>query len=224
VYEDETQLQVCLALDLSASLAYHSHPSLLTKLDYARTCAAGLSLLIRQQGDAAGLALISNDLDQYLPPSARKSRFSEICRQLDSAQPSQYGAFMSQVGTLPNILKQRSLVVLLSDFYDEPAHLQQTLRRLRYEGHEVIGLQVLDPAEIEFNLVETGKFLDVETGQLVNCSPDEVRETYLNLFRAFQHEIQQHFIQAGCDFISLRTDQPPVAALSSYLAHRQHRT
>ncbi|MBC2604343.1 DUF58 domain-containing protein [Puniceicoccus vermicola] len=220
VYEDETQLNACLVLDCSASLAYQSREPLMTKLDYARTCLAALSLLIKRQGDASGLAIISDDIDHYLPASARPSRFYETCQRLDAIEASPDSAFARNLGRLSELLKQRSLVVIASDFYEEPEHLLRVLNRLRFDGHDVIGLQVLDPAEIEFDLEEPGQFMDLEQGQMIALSPEEIRESYLQHFRAFQGELRREFVDAGFELITLRTDQSPMEALSLYLARR----
>lgn len=223
VYEDETQLCVCLVLDRSASLAYRSRESLMTKMDYARTCLAALSLLVKRQADAAGLAIVSDDIDHYLKPSAKQSRLYEIFQRLDATEPSHEGALALNLGRLSELLKQRSLVIVASDFYEDSEDIKTALRRLRYYGHDVIGLQILDPAEVTFDLDEPGQFLDLESGQTLALTPDEIRASYLEHFNAFQEAVRAEFVSAGCDLLTLRTDESPMAALSLYLAHRQHR-
>src|ERR1044071_7134106 len=55
-FEDETNLQCYLALDISESMTYRSRGAALSKLEYAQSLAAALAWLVLQQQDAVGLA------------------------------------------------------------------------------------------------------------------------------------------------------------------------
>jgi uncharacterized protein (DUF58 family) len=46
---------------------------------------------------------------------------------------------------------RRGLLVLVSDFYEDPQAVLEAVSPLRFRGHDMIVFHVLDPAEIEFN-------------------------------------------------------------------------
>ena len=81
-YRGETNSQLLILLDTSASMAYGSHP--VTKLDYARFVAASLCYMANGQRDAAGLIIFDDEIANYvaalhppgaaLPPAARHRR------------------------------------------------------------------------------------------------------------------------------------------------------
>ena len=89
---------------------------------------------------------------------------------------------------------------------------------------QVVALQILDPIEIEFDTDTPGYFVDAETKSRMPLNPAEVRTSYLREFNQFQKELEETIRSLGGDLVILRTDQPPIEALSAYLAHREHRS
>ncbi len=68
-FHGETNCQITILMDASASMAYTSHG--VTKMDYARYLASSIAYLTNQQRDAAGLMVFREDVDNYIPPSTR---------------------------------------------------------------------------------------------------------------------------------------------------------
>ena len=115
------------------------------------------------------------------------------------------------------------MILIVSDFYEEPGALASALRRLRYDHHEVIGLHVLDPGEKEFDLDQAGTFLDVENGARCRLDASSVRRGYLARFQAFCAELDETFRAVGGETARMCTDRAPVEILSRYLAGRARR-
>lgn len=224
VYEEETQLRVCLVLDGSASMNYRSRAGLLTKRDYARTLLGAIALLVQRQRDAVGLGIAAGGLEGYLRPRGSAGHLREIFDHLDHPHADRRARLAPALQALAEVLGRRALVVVAGDFYEEAGPLESALRRLRYEGHEVLGLQVLDPVEVNFDTEQSGIFTDMETAVGAPLRMSEVRGAYLEQFEAFRAELRDLFGEAGGDFVSLRTDEPPIAALSAYLARRTQMT
>ena len=61
------------------------------------------------------------------------------------------------------------------------------------------------------------------SGARLQLDAPAVRAGYLKRFNQFCAELEEHFRKAGGDFIQLRTDQPPIAALAGYVARRENR-
>ena len=80
-------------------------------------------------------------------------------------EQDEHGTILEQ---LAEKLTHRSLVVILSDFFDELPAIQKGLRHLRYRKHEVLAFQLLDPAEIEFPFEDVTMFKGMEAaGELL---------------------------------------------------------
>ena len=222
-FEEETQLRVFLVLDTSGSMDYRSRPTVLRKIEFARVALAAVGLIAQRQRDAFGLALAGTELADYLPARSSAAHWRKLVGKLDNVRPAGQASLAAALGSLAELIPARSLVVIASDFYDEPATLVPALRRLRYDHHDLIGLHVLDPQEVDFDLDSSGTFVDAESGARVKLDAPAARASYLRRFGAFCDEVDELFRAAGGEAARLRTDQTPVAALTAYLASREQR-
>jgi len=84
-YRGETNTQLLILLDTSASMAYGSHS--VNKLDYARFLAASLCYLAHAQRDAAGLIVFDEDVQNYVAPSGRQGQLFRLLHAIEKAQP-----------------------------------------------------------------------------------------------------------------------------------------
>ena len=65
---------------------------------------------------------------------------------------------------LSETLRRRSLVVLISDFYEDPDEVISALSHVRGRGNDVMVFHLLDPREIDFSFTDASNFIDMETG------------------------------------------------------------
>jgi uncharacterized protein (DUF58 family) len=222
-YEDETQLHVYLVLDTSLSMHFRSRGKIATKLDHARLALAAIGLISQRQSDAFGLALVGEELRDYLRARSSLPHWRTFVGRLDGIEPEGQTNLAKALEDLAELLPPRALVVIASDFYEEDDRLDAALQRLRYDHHDLIGLHVLDPVEVDFDLESAGRFIDVESNAQVRLDPAAARAGYLERFSKFCSGLDETFHRAGGELLRLRTDTSPVAALTSYFAHRAHR-
>ncbi len=222
-FEEETQMRVFLVLDTSGSMDFRSRPRLLRKIEFARVVLAAIGLIAQRQRDAFGLALAGTEMSDYLPPRASVAHWRKLVGKLDTVRPTGQASLATTLESLAELIPPRSLVVIASDFYDEPAVLEPALRRLRYDHHDLIGLHVLDPQEIDFDLDSSGTFVDAESGAWLKLDAPAARANYLKRFGAFCAGLDDLFHATGGEVVRLRTDAPPVAALTAYLGSREQR-
>jgi uncharacterized protein (DUF58 family) len=217
-YEQDTNLVCWLLADASQSMAYGSGP--ITKYDYACTAAASLAYLIVQQSDSVGLALFDAQIRRFLRPAGQSSHLRDVMRGLEegpSAAPTRLGPVLHEIA---GRVRQRGLVLLFSDLFDEPAGLLAGLRHLRYDRHEVVVFQVIDPAEEDFPFEGATKFRGLEIPAEMLTDPRGVRDGYLREFNSFRDEIRRGCRSLKIDLVPLRTDQNLGLVLARYLAHR----
>jgi uncharacterized protein (DUF58 family) len=222
-FEDEAQLRVFTVLDASASMDFSSRRGALSKLDFARLALAGIATLAQRQGDAFGLGIAGAGLTDFLRARSTSAHWQTFIGRLEFFSLQRQTALARALESLAEVIPPRSLVVIASDFYEDPPALESALSHLRYDGHDLIGLHVLDPQELDFELDHAGIWVDAETGTAQHLDAPAVRAGYLQRFRQFCAELEEQFRAVGGDFVQLRTDQPPVDALASYLAARKGR-
>jgi len=220
-YRGETNTQLMILLDTSASMSYGS--SAVNKLDYARFVAASLCYLAHEQRDAAGLIIFDEDVANYVAPSTRQGQLFRLLHAIEKAEPGTRTDFAKPFAHFQNFLKRRGLVVVLSDFYEQPETIVKTIEPLRFRGNDVILFHVLDPQEIAPRLREPALLIDVETKDSIEVSPEYVKNEYRRKIDAHIDAMQTRARAAGLDYFLMNTGRPLDEGLREYLAVRQGR-
>jgi len=79
---------------------------------------------------------------------------------------------------LAEMISRRGMIVLLSDLFDDPEAVFSALAHFRKKMHDVILLQILDPAELELSFERVAQFVDMETGEKLEIDPALARLAY----------------------------------------------
>ena len=221
-FEEETNLDCHVLLDISASMAYRGGAPM-TKVEYGSVLAASLAYLMHRQRDATGLIEFDDRIRGRLPASARPGHLHAILLALEKVAPGAKSDVGRPLHQLADALGKRSLVVLISDLLDDPDNIVRGLKHLRFRGTDVIVFQVLDPHEIQFPFRGAARFTDVESDDVVTADPDRVRESYLEAMASLRARYEKELRGAGIDFLSLDSSKPLDFALLAYLDTRAKR-
>jgi uncharacterized protein (DUF58 family) len=217
-YEEETNLVCWLVVDVSESMRYKSES--VSKYDYACMSAAALAYLTLHQQDSVGLVTFDDAVRHFLRPSSQPSHLKEVVQILNhgpTRAKTQMGPIFHE---LAERISRRSIIVILSDLFDDVPNLLAGMRHLRYHRHEVVVFHVLDAFELEFPFQEATLFRGMEQFPELLTDPRTLRKSYLSEVRSFITELQKGCRDQNVDYVQLRTDTPLSVALTSYLAHR----
>ena len=220
-YEEEISLRCYLVLDRSASMGYKSDAVPMTKLQYGCYLAASLAYLMTFQHDAAGLVTFDTKERDSIPPRQGPGHLRILMQTLEKTQPGGETTLATTFHRLAESIKRRALVIVLSDFFDDAEKLVGALKHFRHKKHEVLALQVLDPAEVSFPFDDVTRIEDVENGREVTSDPVAFRNAYLEEFGKFQDLLRAGCRGAGIDLVTAQTDQRFDLFLGNYLARRQ---
>ncbi|MFH1011830.1 MAG: DUF58 domain-containing protein [bacterium] len=218
-FEEETNLKAYIVLDMSKSMDYKTVS--VTKLQYASFLAAALAFLMIQQRDAVGLAFYDTELRTFLPPRSVRSYLNVLLSHLENLQPSGKTDIGRNLHTVAERIQRRGLVIVLSDFLDEPANILSGLRHFRHDGHEVLAFHILDPMERSFAFKGDAKFIDLETDEEMPTQPWHIRRDYRHLLRKFIEELKRGCREQLVDYNLLDTSVPYDTALFQYLTKRK---
>ena len=217
-FEEETNLDCYLLLDISASMGYGSHG--VTKLEYASMVAGSLAYLMQRQRDAVGLTTFDDSIVTMMPPSARPSHLRSLLVTLDRMTLGKQTNVAKPLHQLADGIAKRGLVILISDLIDEPERVIDGLRHFRFRGTDVVVFHVLDPAELTFPFTRASRFRDIEGGDELMAVPSVVREQYLVELNGAIDRYKRELGAAGIDYRLLDTSEPLEFALMSYLSTR----
>jgi uncharacterized protein (DUF58 family) len=220
-YRGETNSQLTMMLDASASMSYTSQS--VSKLDYAKYLAASLAYLSNQQRDAAGIIVFDDAVKNYVAPSTRQGQFMRVAHAIEHAQPGTRTDFAKPFLHFQQFLTRRGIIVVMSDFFEQPEEVIKVMEPLRFRGNELILFHILDPQELDPSLKEPTLLVDMETEEAIEVSPDYARHEYRSKVQAHIDALRTKAKASNIDYHFLRTDRPLDEGLREYLSIRQGR-
>src|SRR3954454_2227992 len=196
-FQEETNLRCYLLVDLSRSMGFGSLPY--TKVEYARTAAATLAYFLSTQRDAVGLVTFDQQIADFVPPRYRPGHLHRLMVCLERAVAGTSTDLSAPLEQVAATVRKRGMVVLISDLLANTAQLRTHLGYLRSQGHEVVLLRVLAPAELDFDFKKPAMFHDLESGKDLYIDPAAARARYRQNFTNHAAEIEKVCRELGID-------------------------
>lgn len=218
-FEEETNLRGIVAIDSSESMKFASKGQI-SKFEYASYLGAALIYLIMNQRDAAGLALYNTEIQKYFPPRSKQSYMAELLKTLENTTPTDKTGTAKSLHLLAERIKNRSLVIIISDLFDSVEQVTSALKHFRHNNHEVLVFQILDPREIDFDFGYKSTFIDLETKDEIITEPYQIKKEYQNLVNDFTNTIEKSCRESNIDYSLITTSTPFDKALKDYLNKR----
>lgn len=222
-YEEETNLKCTILLDTSKSMRYGEKEEGLSKFDYAATTAASLAYLMQQQQDAVGMVFFSNKIDKTLKPSSHPSHLKMMLHELGDVEPDDQTEIGDIFLQLASQIRQRGIVILISDLFTDPDELAKSLQQFRLRRHEVIVFHVMHEHELTFPFEDNTLFRGLEEEAQLHTEPRALRDSYLAAIDEYMSKVKKTCAGLGVDHVLLDTGKRLDVALSGYLAFRQKR-
>ena len=216
-FEADTNANFSVLLDISRSMAYTSGG--LSKLDYARYLTACLAYFSRQQRDRVGLVTFDRDVVTLVPPSAK--HLERVLHEVARVTPGPGGALGPSLLKIAEGVRRRSMLVLISDLYEEPEAVARAASLLKGKGNDVIVFHVLDPAELTFPFDDVTVFEDLETGERLPVIPTQYRERYRKLMAEHLASLSRLLLDRRIDYCLFDTAKALDFALFEYLSRRE---
>ena len=219
-FEADTNANFSVLFDVSRSMNFGTQG--LTKLDYARFLAASLTYFCTKQRDRVGIVTFDDDIVDRVPPSAK--HLPVVLHTLDQIQAGRPGSFERPLFKATEFFKRRGILLVISDFYEEPQAIVDALKPLRFSGNDILVFHVLDPAELQFPYDDATSFQDLETGRKLPVVPEKLREQYRQLIQEHTALLSKLCGQNGIDYALFDTAQPLDHGLFKFLAMRHKLT
>jgi uncharacterized protein (DUF58 family) len=220
-YEEESNVRVSFLVDASASMNYQGKSAALSKFDYAATLTVALAMLLTRQQDPVGLVLFDEAATTVVPPSTTQAQIQVITSLLERCRPARKTELGKLLHSLASQFRRRNLLVLVSDLFTDLDELYDGLNRLRFSGHEVLLMQVLDRDEAELPFDGPTIFRDIEGDEELFAEPWAFRRSYQQAMKNFLTEVSRECGARGYDHVRFLTSEPLGAALNLFLHSRQ---
>lgn len=224
-YQQETNLDLVLLVDASGSMRYGSEAGGKTwrKFDHATALAAAFSYLALQQQDRAGLVVFADKIIDMVRLSNARGQWRQIVNSLNT-QPVDKLTDMGRVcDEVLAKLHQRSLIVVISDCFDETGTLAAGMARMFHRRHDVMLMQTLDHDELTFPFDAPQRLLGMEEEGKLDLDPRALREGYLDEMNAHIRAIQNEARKFHYDHEIVDTRESVGPPLGHFLARRAAR-
>ena len=232
-YEEETNLRCHLILDNSSSMHY---PKLDqganffdNKIGFSVMAAAVLMNLLKKQRDAVGLSIYSDQYDFYTAEKGSDRHYRMILNQLEavlqkpkSIKKTDTTTYLHQIAEK---LHRRSMIVLFTDMFqpNQNEALFNALQHLKHNKHKVVVFHVIDKKrELNFDFDSTPrKFIDVESGEIINLYADSVKHEYENKLNEYFRKIEATCNQNKIKYVSVDVGADFQKIITTYLVEKQ---
>lgn len=213
---DEKSLKSYFLLDVSGSMAYREGGTM-TKYEYACRWTLAMAYLILKQKDQVGLATFDAKPRDFLSPEDRMQHLRLMDDVLARTEPAGVADMPAAMQAFSEHLHRRSLLLVFTDLLGDPVAMRRSLRAFRAMKHEVLVLQVLDPAERELPWDGQVRVEGLEGGAPVDLDAAALREPYRRRFEAEMRLNEAAFREAEIHYRVLWTDRPWFDSLSHFL-------
>ncbi len=217
-FEADTNLRLCLIVDTSGSMNYARGG--ISKLQFARQIAGTLAYMAGWQGDAIGLYCAGQTFQRQIRPKRSAAHLRVILDSLASSTATGGTGLVAALHEAAERIRQRALVVVLSDLFVEPKELSGALQHLRFRKHDVVVFHLLEQAEIQFDFDRPMRFVDLEGGPAILADPSLVAVEYRQAVETYLSDLKTIVRDANVDYQRLSLDQHYGDVLAKFLLTR----
>ena len=228
-FSEERELTVLFLVDISGSQAYGSVTG--SKAELAAEVTALLALTAIRNQDKIGLVLFSDKIVKYIPPRKGRQPVMRIVREVLAAEDDAMGGtdVAGAIRFLNGVQKRKCVVFLVSDFQDYGTNDEtsrfaswKNLLQVAARRHDVVCVDVSDPAEHRLPNAGLVELEDPETGELVlvDTSDRRVRESFAATAKEEEESLLKFFNRSGIDHISISTDRPYINEVRALFKRR----
>ncbi len=219
IFEEERELTVILMVDVSASGGFGTREKF--KSEVAAEVCATIAFSAIKNSDKVGLLIFSDHVELYLPPAKGRKHVLRLIRELLFFKPvGRKTDIKNSLDMLNRSIKKTAIVFLVSDFDD--SGYEKPLRSAA-SRHDLIAVEIFDPAERELPDAGLITLLDAETGEelLVDSSDPDFREKFHNETKRKNEQTRKIFRSCKMDCIEIPTDESPVKPLEKFFRQRR---
>lgn len=222
----ETELRTFLLLDASGDLGtgaagrYRLPPLEGSKFGYAITLAATLAYLLHKRGEPVGLLTLGGRgvAWPYIPPRASPAHLAQIFAALASLAPAGRASLDQGIRELGSRIQRRSLVILLSDFMEEPSVWGPALLALGQRRADVRAIHLYDRREWALDYREPMRFFSPEGGEVLPVDPGGAREAFREVVEEYLGEVREALARTRGHHLLAASDEPLDRVLARVLA------
>jgi hypothetical protein len=217
----DRELETWLVVDMSASLDFGTTGC--EKRDLAVGAAAAITYLNSGGGNRIGAIIANGESIIRVPARGGRQHEQRLLRAIATSPRAPLGVrgdLSTAIDALRRPERRRGMAVVISDFLG-PINWMRPLRAISGR-HEVLGIEVLDPRDVELPAIGDVVLQDTESGITREFTIDEkLRDDFAQAAEAHRAEVARTLRRCGAPMMTLRTDRDWIADIVRFVASRR---
>jgi len=205
-FHEDVSIRCTILLDTSASMGYRQDGPM-TKMEYACHLAAGWMYAMIQQGDTVSLITFDRAIRKRYEPCGTFAGLRPMLRGLEEIEAKNEGDIEAALHVAAEMSTGRSLVVVLSDFLQEPDRILRGMHHLYHDGKDVTLLHVLDPAELALPMTGLVEVVSLETQEKLIVDLRQIRDAYQEQLQHYLERLRRGCQEVRADYLLARTSE-----------------
>ena len=194
-FHEDVSIRCYVLLDISGSMGYKGTGAM-SKIEFGCYLAAAMLYVMLQQSDTSSLITFDSEIRSYHEPAGSFVNLRPMLLELENLQLGKQGDIEATLHTAAELIKGRALVVIISDFLQEPEKIIRGINHLHHDGKEVTLFHLLDPTEVNMPLSGLLDVVSMEQEGRLTVDFGRIKETYLKQLRLYLDQLR-----AGCQRI-----------------------
>ncbi len=223
-YEADTNLRLCLVIDVSGSMNYGingSRDAADSKLNFARRLAGTLAYLASVQGDAVGLYSAGRTFQREIRPKRSAAHLKFILDELAMMKAEGETGLPDALHQAAERIAQRALVVVISDLFMDSETLRGCFQHLRFRKHDVAVFHLIEQNEIDFQFDRPIRFLDLEGAGPLLVDPTTIAKQYRQAVQIWLEDLRKIFRTSAVDYHRVGIEENYADVLARFLLARK---
>ena len=223
-YEADTNLRLCLVVDVSGSMNYGINGSQepgKTKLDFARSLAGTMAYLAAGQGDAVGLYCAGEEFRKEIRPKRSAANLKFVLDELEAMTGEGETGLPEALHQAAEKIGQRALVVIISDLFIDPEELRSCFQHLRFRKHDVAVFHLLEQNEIDFEFDRPVRFVDLEGAAPMLVDPTTIAKQYRAAVQKYLADMKKIIQDSAVDYHRVSIEEHYAEVLTRFLLARK---
>jgi uncharacterized protein (DUF58 family) len=217
----DRELETWMVIDMSASLDFGTTGC--EKRDLAVAAAAAIAFLNSGGGNRLGAVIANGQNIIRVPALSGRMHEHELLRAIATSPKAPVGVrgdLAAAIEELRRPERRRGMAVIISDFLG-PINWMRPLRAISGR-HEVLGIEVLDPRDVELPDIGDVILQDAESGVTKEFTIDEkLRDDFERAAAAHRAEVARTLRRCDAPLLSLRTDRDWISDVVRFVGNRR---
>ena len=199
-FHEDVSIRCYVLLDISGSMGYKGSGTM-SKIEYGCYLAAAMLYVMIQQSDTSSLITFDSQIRSYHEPTGTFTRLKPMLLELENLTSGKAGDIEAVLHNAAELIKGRALVMIISDFLQEPEKIIRGINHLYHDGKDVTLFHLMDPIELNMAISGLLEVVSMEQEGKLIVDFGLIKESYLKQLRIYLDQLRTGCQRIRADYI-----------------------